>query len=78
MFLVGGRRLPDHLRVELVDSAGGEVLATLTGHNSEYLHDFPVPTAAWRGKDVFVRIVGEFAGPGGHLNFGGAYAVVTP
>jgi hypothetical protein len=78
VFLVGGRRLPDHLRVELVDKSRGEVLATLTGHNSEYLHDFPVPAAAWRGRDVFVRIVDEFTGPGGHLNFGGVYAVAEP
>jgi putative membrane-bound dehydrogenase-like protein len=67
-FLVGGGSR-NTTRVEIVLEEGGQVLFTATGLDSENLEPVLVDLSAWRGKDVFLRLVDRDSGGWGHINF---------
>ncbi|WP_344260849.1 glycoside hydrolase family 32 protein [Actinomadura napierensis] len=67
-FLVSGGWNPDRLYVALVRASDGEVLAKQSGMDDEALVRVTWDTSAWRGQDVYLRIVDNATGGWGHIN----------
>ena len=67
-FLLGGGRAKT-TRVELVLAETKQVFFTATGQDEEHLRPVIVDLKAQRGKQIFIRLVDDFDGGWGHINF---------
>lgn len=67
-FLVGGGWNPDRLYVALVRASDDEILLKQTGLDDEALVRITWDTRAWRGQDVYFRVVDDATGGWGHIN----------
>lgn len=67
-FLIGGGESKE-TRMELVDSASGQVLHTAFGKNDDTLQRVVVDASGWKGKAVRIRLVDENRGSWGHISF---------
>ena len=67
-FLIGGGSSRG-TRVELVLAETGEVIAVRLGNDEEEMHPVVINLEAYRGKQIFIRLVDEASGGWGHVNF---------
>src|SRR6267142_2092471 len=67
-FLVGGGSHAD-TRVELVLADNQKVIFKSSGYDAENLRPVVADLSAWRGKEIFIRLVDHESGGWGHINF---------
>jgi sucrose-6-phosphate hydrolase SacC (GH32 family) len=67
-FLVGGGYDPDRLYIALVRATDAAVLVRQTGLDDEAYVRVTWDTAAWRGQQVYLRVVDRATGGWGHIN----------
>ncbi|MBG85619.1 MAG: hypothetical protein CMO80_01810 [Verrucomicrobiales bacterium] len=67
-FRVGGGS-KTHTRVELVRADSDKVIHVATGRNSETMHPHPMDLKDHLNKKILIRIIDEYSGGWGHINF---------
>lgn len=67
-FLIGGGWNPGKLYVALVRASDDKILLKQTGLDDEALVRITWDTRAWRGQDVYFRVVDDATGGWGHIN----------
>lgn len=68
-FLIGGGRISNGVRLEIVDEATGEVLHQAGGRDEEKMRRVAVNLEKAMGRRIFLRLVDESTAGWGHLNF---------
>ena len=67
-FLVGGGRHTE-TRVDLIDANSGELIFRISGEDREDLRPVVVDLAEHVGKTMLIRLVDDYQGGWGHINF---------
>lgn len=68
-FLVAGGTDEKQTRVEVIDVAAKKVIFSTAGEESESLRRVAVDVSKLMGKEIQVRVVDDYAGGWGHVNF---------